>query len=82
MMLIPCPNCGPRAEEEFAYGGLVRDLPPLDGAADLSAWHRALHSGGTAGALQPETWYHHAGCESWVTLHRNLASHAFEKAPA
>ncbi len=80
-MLIPCPNCGPRAEEEFAFGGPVRELPPLDGTADAKAWHRALHGAGRAGGALPEVWYHHAGCECWVTLRRDLASHAFEKAP-
>lgn len=77
MLLIPCPNCGPRAEEEFAYGGPARVLPRLDGKADAAAWHQAVHSGGTSATIQSEFWYHHAGCESWVTLQRNLRSHEF-----
>ena len=81
MLLISCPNCGPRAEEEFAYGGPSRVLPSLDGLADATAWHQAVHCGGTSATIQPEVWYHHAGCERWVTLRRDLATHAFKKAP-
>jgi heterotetrameric sarcosine oxidase delta subunit len=81
MLLIPCPNCGLRAEEEFAYGGPQRPLPPLDGTADTFTWHRMLHGPDAPGASVTEHWYHHAGCESWITLRRDLRSHAFQTAP-
>ncbi|MGC1488450.1 MAG: sarcosine oxidase subunit delta [Albidovulum sp.] len=77
MLLIPCPHCGPRDEAEFSYGGPVRPLPPLDHAATVQDWHAAIHLGVSALGPQPEIWYHHAGCECWITALRDLASHEF-----
>ena len=75
MLLIPCPHCGERDESEFDYGGRALELPALD--ASLQQWHEALHLGDRSGTCAEEFWYHAAGCERWIRLHRRLSDHSF-----
>jgi heterotetrameric sarcosine oxidase delta subunit len=82
MLLIPCPHCGPRDEGEFAYGGPLRHLPPMDGVADAAAWHRALHLGANPRGPLTELWYHASGCETWIAVTRDTTTHDFVEAPA
>jgi sarcosine oxidase subunit delta len=77
MLLIPCPNCGDRDETEFSYGGPARSLPELDGNSDADDWHRALHLRDHSNKPRSEFWYHHAGCEHWIMLTRDLRDHRF-----
>ena len=43
MMLIECPNCGPRNETEFAYGGQAHVAYPEDpNALNDKEWSRYL----------------------------------------
>jgi sarcosine oxidase subunit delta len=73
VLLIPCPNCGPRDESEFDYGGRAIALPRLD--ASLDDWHQALHLGADSERRIDEHWYHAAGCECWIRVSRDLFSH-------
>ena len=75
MLLIPCPHCGERDESEFDYGGRAVALPRLNAAPD--EWHQALHLGNNNEDCVDEYWYHHAGCERWIRLRRNLSNHDF-----
>ena len=75
MLLIPCPHCGPRDEGEFSYGGPARALAPMDADTDTS--HRTLYHGNNPRGLLRELWYHTSGCESWITVTRNTATHDF-----
>ena len=75
MLLIPCPHCGPRDEGEFTYGGPKRRLPTLDLTADTQDWHRALHVGLNARGPITEIWYHSSGCETWIEVPRDTATH-------
>lgn len=75
MLLIPCPNCGPRAEVEFAYGGPLRPLPAMEGGADASAHQLALHRGAGQFELLRELWFHASGCEHWITVTRDILTH-------
>ena len=44
MLLIPCPWCGPRPENEFHYGGEAHVARPADPAAvDDAAWADFLY---------------------------------------
>ncbi len=80
MLLIPCPNCGPRDESEFEYGGRAIALPQLD--APLADWHQALHLGGNSDRCVDEHWYHAAGCECWIRINRDLFSHEINELDA
>lgn len=73
MLLIPCPHCGPRDQTEFTYGGLKTPLPDLNGS--LRDWHRAVHLRTGDGQVRSELWCHTAGCESWITVRRDLKTH-------
>ncbi|WP_343211806.1 sarcosine oxidase subunit delta (plasmid) [Aliisedimentitalea scapharcae] len=75
MLLIPCPNCGPRDEGEFSYGGPARALPALE--ADVNTGHNALYHGVNPRGPLRELWYHTSGCECWITLTRDTATHDF-----
>lgn len=75
MLLIPCPHCGPRDEGEFTYGGPKRALPVMDGTPDTQAWHRALHLGHNPRGPLVEVWYHSCGCENWIEITRDTATH-------
>ena len=77
MLLIPCPNCGPRDESEFTYGGVCRPLPALDGHTTAQEWHDALHLRQNPRGAVNELWYHSNGCECWVKLIRDTATHDF-----
>lgn len=80
MLLIPCPHCGPRDEAEFDYGGPVRNLPALDGAATSADWHRALHLPMAAAGPVRELWFHRSGCEVWLEVTRNPSTHDISSA--
>lgn len=78
MLLIPCPNCGPRDESEFDYGGPAIALPTLE--ASTSDWHQALHLSSTTDQRIDEHWYHSAGCECWIRISRDLVTHEINDA--
>jgi heterotetrameric sarcosine oxidase delta subunit len=80
MLIIPCPHCGPRDEGEFTYGGPARALP-LD--SDTTASHQALYHGINPRGPLRELWFHTSGCEHWITVTRDTATHDFvtEQAP-
>lgn len=74
MLIIPCPYCGPRDEAEFTYGGPARHSWP---SADADACRKSFYHGiNPRGPLQ-EIWFHSSGCENWITVTRDTASHAF-----
>ena len=75
MLLIPCPHCGERDENEFDYGGRAIDFPDL--TADSANWHEALHLPVANNNIVEEVWFHTAGCECWIRLRRDIRNHDF-----
>ncbi|WP_166418286.1 sarcosine oxidase subunit delta [Cochlodiniinecator piscidefendens] len=73
MLLIPCPHCGLRDEGEFTYGGPARTLPALD--QDTQVWRDAFFAGQKPPGPMTELWYHTSGCESWIEVTRDTATH-------
>jgi len=66
---ITCPNCGPRAIEEFLYGEIPEvpeSLTDLD-ARDLDRAFMRKNPEGPA----VERWFHAAGCRRWLTTRRD-----------
>lgn len=59
---LTCPNCGPRAVEEFRYGGQI--LPT--GAANQPA------AGSNLPGPQRERWFHRFGCRRWLAAVRDV----------
>jgi methylglutamate dehydrogenase subunit B len=81
-MLIDCPYCGPRGNEEFAYRGdaTVR-RPALDaspqGATEISAaWMDYVYLRDNPAGQHRELWYHATGCRAWLIVTRHVTTHA------
>ncbi|RVT98600.1 sarcosine oxidase subunit delta [Rhodovarius crocodyli] len=76
-MLIPCPHCGPRAAEEFEYGGDASAPPTIPTEATPEQAHAALHLRANPRGPHRELWYHAAGCRQWFTARRDTLTHRF-----
>lgn len=68
-ILIPCPNCGPRPVEEFAFGE-VPDVPEIITGTENRDFDRAFMHNNTEG-VQVERWFHTFGCRHWCTIKRD-----------
>ena len=74
MLLISCPNCGPRDETEFHYGGQAH-VPYPENPAELTdrEWAEYLfYRDNTKGAFA-ERWLHSTGCRQWFNMLRDTA---------
>lgn len=76
MLLIDCPNCGPRSEIEFRFGGESHiQRPGPHGAVVDEAWADYLfYRQNPKGELR-ERWLHFAGCGRWFNIVRDTVSH-------
>jgi len=67
--LLPCPNCGPRDVNEFAYQGEVtirpKESPTL---RELTSY---LYFRRNVAGVQREWWYHRHGCQAWFQAERD-----------
>lgn len=73
MLLIPCPNCGPRAETEFRHAGeahLVRPTPDCTEAQWCDYLYIRLNTRGE----HAERWRHIHGCGQFFNLVRDTAT--------
>lgn len=75
MLLIPCPWCGPRPENEFRYAGqahLVR--PPDPSSVDDAAWGAYLYLRENPRGRHAERWRHLHGCGRFLNCVRDTIS--------
>ena len=73
-MLIPCPHCGERGNEEFSYlgaAGLKR--PHAD--APVEEWHAYVNLRDNPAGPHRELWHHVHGCRRWLVVTRHTRSH-------
>jgi heterotetrameric sarcosine oxidase delta subunit len=79
MILIECPNCGPRNAQEFHHGGEYnpRPLEPLTLHPD--EWADHLYMRANTQGLQKEWWYHRAGCRLWFLAERHTKTNVIER---
>jgi len=73
-MRIPCPHCGVRGSEEFAYlgaAGLRRPEP----SAPFAEWHAYVHLRENPRGRHQELWQHVHGCRRWLVVTRDTATH-------
>jgi sarcosine oxidase, subunit delta len=78
MLLIPCPNCGPRPEIEFAYGGeahIARPQNPALLSDDQLAEFLFFRS--NSKGLHYERWRHAHGCARFFNAVRDTVSDRF-----
>lgn len=71
-MRIPCPYCGERDAQEFAYRGDASLVRPE--SEDGFFEYTYLRSN-PAGPMR-EHWYHAQGCRNWIVVTRDTTSHA------
>lgn len=78
MLLITCPYCGPRSEEEFAYGGEGHIARPTDtdGLSD-EEWADYLFMRTNTKGAHYERWVHAHGCRRWFNAVRDTATNEF-----
>jgi heterotetrameric sarcosine oxidase delta subunit len=75
MLLIDCPWCGPRSEDEYHYGGAAHVAYPTDPAALTDdQWARFLFYRVNNKGPFAERWNHSAGCRRWFNAIRNTAT--------
>ncbi len=67
--LLPCPNCGPRDVNEFAYQGEVTVRPAKSPTQrDLTSY---LYFRRNVAGVQREWWNHRLGCQAWFQAERD-----------
>ena len=76
MLLIECPYCGPRSEEEFSYGGEAHILRPADpDALNDEQWADYLFMQGNTKGVFYERWVHSHGCRRWFNVARDTLTY-------
>ncbi|MEV0586006.1 sarcosine oxidase subunit delta [Nonomuraea sp. NPDC050310] len=82
MMLLPCPHCGPRDENEFRYGGQAGiAYPERPGDLDDAAWAEYVFLRDNPKGWFHERWFHSGGCRTWFTVRRHTVTHEIRTAP-
>ena len=74
MLLLRCPWCGERNEDEFAFGGEAHIARPEAGCPD-EAWARYLFFRTNPKGLHHERWQHVYGCRQWFNVARDTVTH-------
>jgi sarcosine oxidase subunit delta len=75
MLLIDCPWCGRRPENEFHYSGEAHIARPPDPAAvDDARWADFLHARSNPKGRHAERWLHLYGCGRFFNCVRDTVS--------
>jgi heterotetrameric sarcosine oxidase delta subunit len=74
-MLIPCPVCGLRDHEEFAYGGDATVERPDIGVSAAAPWAEYVYDRTNPRGSHQEYWQHVHGCRQWMVVARDTQSH-------
>ena len=78
MLLIPCPFCGDRPENEFRYGGEAHIARPADPAAvDDGEWTEFLAMRSNPKGRHAERWRHIHGCGRFFNALRDTVTDKF-----
>lgn len=80
MLLVPCPNCGPRNAAEMHYVGEATPRPDPDGVTPAE-WRAYLYLRANPAGLLRETWYCRSGCRRYFVLERNTVNNSFAEPP-
>ncbi|NQW08520.1 MAG: sarcosine oxidase subunit delta [Alphaproteobacteria bacterium] len=79
MLLISCPFCGERPEDEFGFGGdaSVRHQGGGDGTEPASVEQYAdyLYLRDNPKGRHAEYWVHRYGCRRWLVAERDTVTH-------
>ncbi len=67
--LLPCPHCGPRPVDEYAYFGEVTKRP--SGSPSLRELTDYVYFRDNVAGVQREWWQHRTGCGEWFLAERD-----------
>ncbi len=73
MLVIICPNCGPRNSDEFTYQGEVRPRPNVNDT-NPAEWRRYLYMRSNRADWVSERWFHGSGCRRYLMLERHTVT--------
>ncbi|WP_255592470.1 sarcosine oxidase subunit delta [Bordetella sp. BOR01] len=73
-MLLTCPWCGPRSENEFHFGGPAHLERPSMDCSDAE-WASYLFMRDNPLGEHRERWRHTYGCGQWFNVLRNTVTH-------
>jgi len=74
VLILDCPNCGPRNVQEFRYGGEYNPRPAPTQEVNSAAWTAYLYMRHNRLGVQKEWWYHRAGCGLWFLAERHTGN--------
>jgi sarcosine oxidase subunit delta len=81
MLIIPCPYCGPRPENEFCYAGEAHIARPADPEAlSDAAWADFLYMRTNPKGRHAERWRHVHGCGRFFNCIRDTVTDRIERA--
>jgi len=80
MLLVPCPNCGPRNSTDLRYGGESTSRPD-PATVNADQWRSYLHLRDNPAGWLTETWYCRSGCRRYFVLERNTVTNEFRRPP-
>jgi heterotetrameric sarcosine oxidase delta subunit len=80
MLLVPCPNCGPRNATDFGYIG-ESPTRPDPAATTETEWRDYLYLRDNPAGWLTETWYCRQGCQRFITLERHTVTNQFRNPP-
>ena len=75
MLLITCPYCGERHENEFSPGGEAHIQRPDPLTATDQQWGEYLFYRTNPKGAHRERWLHTLGCRRWFNVVRDTATH-------
>ena len=75
MLLIPCPWCGPRPENEFHYGGEAHIArPPIPSALTTRHGRTSCTCASNPKGVHAERWRHIHGCGRFFNCVRDTVT--------
>ena len=80
MLVIPCPHCGPRPENEFRYAGEAHVARPADPETyGDAAWAAFLYMRSNTKGRYAERWRHIHGCGRFFNCIRDTVTDRIER---
>lgn len=80
MLIVPCPHCGPRPENEFRYAGEAHIARPADPEALGDAeWADFLYMRTNPKGRHAERWRHVHGCGRFFNCVRDTVTDRIER---
>ena len=73
VLLISCPNCGPRNGSEFTWHGPPKARPDAT-TTTKQQWRQYLYEEANVAGWVTERWTHRAGCRDHLMIDRHTVT--------